>query len=85
MDSEDIVICTLNNKRPFSYSLGMSPRIKQKFSLATEPSFTIVQKEKKSRIFYILLFTKQCCNSAFCFVTKVQNTHTLYDTTIYWI
>ena len=39
MDSEHIVICTLYNKWPFSYSY--------KFSLATEPSFTIVQKEKK--------------------------------------
>ena len=47
MDSEDIVICTLNNKWPFSYSLGISPRSKYKFSLATEPSFTIVQKVKK--------------------------------------
>ena len=47
MDSEYIVICTLNNKWPFSYSLGIYPRSKYKFSLATEPSFTIVQKENK--------------------------------------
>ena len=44
MDSEEIVICTLNNKWPFSYSPGMFPRSKKKISLATEPSFTIVQK-----------------------------------------
>ena len=69
-----------------------------KIYLATEPSFTTVQKEKKSRIRYtkyvtfcnvfryrILLFTKQCCNNAFSFITKLQNTHTLYNTTIYWI
>ena len=47
MDSEEIVICTLNNKWPFSYSLGMSSRSKYKFSLATEPSFTNVRKVKK--------------------------------------
>ena len=48
MDSEDIVICTPNNKWPFSYSLGKSPSSKEKFSLATEPSFTVVQKEEKN-------------------------------------
>ena len=46
MDSEEIVICTLDNKWPFSYSLGMSPRSEWKFSLVTKPNFTIVQKEK---------------------------------------
>ena len=32
-----------------------------------------------------VLRAKQCCNSVFCFATKVQNTQTLYDTTIYRI
>ena len=52
MDSEDIVICTpYNYMAPQLLTIGMTPRSKYKFSLATEPSFTIiiVQKENKNQ------------------------------------
>ena len=45
MDSEDIVICTLNNKWPFSYSLGMSSRSKYNLAWPLNQALQLCKKK----------------------------------------
>ena len=92
MDSEDTVICTLKNKRPFSHSLSMSSSSKLTFSLDTEPSLTIIHKRRtiqntlhKIRYILVTYFGNVLCSLLNNVVLLHSNLRQKYRTLTLWI